>query len=428
MSFEILVIIILILLNGIFSTTELAVVSCRRGRLEKDADRGSRRARAVLRLIESPNQFLSTVQVGITLVGIIAGVYGGATITDDLARWLSKFSPISHYATPIAVVITISLITYFSLIIGELVPKRLAMAHPEAIAKTFAPFIDRLGRLCHPLVWCLERSTPLVVFMLGLRQTDEGKVTEEDIKFVVSEGLERGVLANAEAEIVSQALKLGDRRAGNLMTPRTRVTSLDILSKPQEILRTVGERPHHQYPVFRGSPDTVVGYLSLKQLMVWVQRGHSESIEKFLSTPLMVPVSASGVQVLEQFRKANTHFAVVIDEHGNFEGVLTLHDLLEALVGELSDSPATQPIVERADGSLLVDASIDVHVILERLGLHDAMLSDSSYHSFGGFLFHRLGKIPKEGEVFEIEGYRMEIVDMDQHRIDKVLIQARAKE
>ncbi|MBL8821995.1 MAG: HlyC/CorC family transporter [Planctomycetia bacterium] len=421
---EIIIILTLIVLNGVLSMTELAMVSARKSRLRKDADEGHRSAQLALQLAEKPGSFLATVQVGITLIGIIAGVFGGATLAGSLATVLSKVSWLAPYAQTISLVLVILLITYLSLVIGELLPKRLALSYPEAIARGSARFLQIFSTLCRPIVWFLDRSTDALVFLFGIKERHEPDVSQEDIASMVVEGTRTGAIDPEEKEIIERLFQMGDRTLSSIMTPRNEIIHLKKGMTTPDAWELVMSEPHQHFPVFEEFKDEPVGIISAKELAAYQLEGLGGNWESIIQPPLIVPVSASPFRTLDQFKQHKVAMALVVDEFGSFVGIVTLHDIIEALVGDIDDvdeEPAG--VTQREDGSYLVDASLAVEDAFRHIGL-DAEIEEEKgqYHSVGGFVFKRLGHMPRLGEHFDWRAWRFEVIDLDRTRLDKILV------
>lgn len=424
-AFEILLILLLTVANGIFSGSEIAVVSARKVRLEQLADRGNRKAQIALKLANAPNDFLSTVQIGITLIGILSGAVGGATIAQRLKPVFESIPTLQPYSEGISVVIVVTILTYLSLVIGELVPKRISLNNPEQIACMVAPPMRFLSRLTAPLVHILGVSTDALLNLLGIKASDEPNITEEEIKVLIRQGADSGVFEPAEHEMVERVFRLGDRPIKAIMTPRTEIDWLDIESSLEENLQEVIASNHSRFPVGRGSLDECIGVIRGSLLLTAQLSGQALNLEEIIQPPLYVSESARALNVIEQFKKTGVHIAMVTDEYGGVEGLVTLNDLMEAIVGDLpSLEDQEEPlIIQREDGSWLLDGSLDIHDLkdlLEKDSLPDE--TTGSFHTLGGFVMHFLGYIPQSGEYFQWSGLRFEVVDMDGTRVDKVLV------
>ncbi|WP_152051196.1 hemolysin family protein [Tautonia marina] len=420
--FELAGLLALILANGAFSTSELAIVSARKGRLDALAKTGDRRAQAALELAEDPNRFLSTVQIGITLIGTLAGAFGGATLAEPLAKALRPLPAIDDSAEPIALGVVVVGITYATLILGELVPKRIALAAPERIARFTAPTLRRLARITVPLIRLLSGSTDLVLYAIGIRQSTEPPVTDEDVKQMILQGIEHGVFEPVEHDMIRGVLRLGDRRAGVLMTPRSEVVWLDIADSPEEIRRKVTTSPHSSFPVCNGSIDDVLGIVRVKDLLALGLSEHAVSLKGHLAIPLFLYEGTRGLKILDTFQKTGHHFAVVLDEYGSVEGVLTLTDLLEAIVGDLpgpGESPGPRA-VPHPDGSWIVDGMLPADALRDHVMHRD--LPPGDYHTVAGFVITQLGHIPAVGASLEWDSYRFTVVDGSANRVHKIRV------
>lgn len=424
---EILLILVLILANGLFSGSEIAVVSARKVRLQQRAEQGDRRARAALQLANAPNDFLSTVQIGITLVGILSGAVAGATIAHRLEPALAALPWIGGSAEAISVALVVGVITYLSLVIGELVPKRIGLRHPEAIACAVAGPMRRLARLSAPLVTLLGHSTEALLGLLGIAASAEPDLTEEEIKALIRQGAEAGVFEEAEHEMVQRVFRLGDRPIRAFMTPRTEITWLDAEASPAEQRATVVASAHSRLPVGQGRLDACQGVLRTSHWLVAERQNPDGPVDlvPLLQPPLFVATSTRALEVIEQFRRSGSHIALVSDEFGGIEGLVTVTDLMEAIVGDLpsAEDQEEPAVVQRLDGSWLVDGLLEIEAfkeLVEKPRLTGE--GDGSFHTLGGYAMHRLGRIPRSGEGFEASGLRFEIVDMDGNRVDKLLV------
>jgi putative hemolysin len=422
---EALIILILILLNGFFAMTEIAVVSSRKVRLQQMAREGNHRAQAALDLVESPDRFLSTVQIGITLIGILAGAFGGATIAGGLAVLLKDVSWIAPYHQAVALALVVLVITYFSIVLGEIVPKRLALIHPEPIALAAAPVFKIIDLVGLPAVRLLSLSSDLVMKVLGVKKSQEPPVTEEEIKVLIEEGTQAGVFAETEKDMVKSVFRLADREVSVMMTPRLEVVWLD-LADPWEINhRKIIETTYSRFPVGQGSLDNVLGIVRAKDALAFCLTHQALDLRKVMTTPLFVPETAPAFQVLDTFKRSRPHLALVVDEYGAIQGLVTLNDILEALVGEFSpaDVPSEPEAVQREDGSWLLDGRLPIDELREMFGLTRLPLEeDGGYQTLGGLVMTRLGRIPKTADHFDWGRYRFEVVDMDGKRVDKVLV------
>lgn len=420
--FELMLIFFLIMLNGVFAMSEMAVVSARKPRLQQRAEEGEEGARRALRLAEHPTRFLSTVQVGITLIGVFAGAYGGASLASKLDTRLEQYPWLAPYSEGLALALVVAGITYLSLVLGELVPKRIALNHPERIAAAIAAPMNLLSTLAAPIVKLLSVSTESVLKLTGIRKNDEPPVTEEELTTMLEMGAAAGVFEAQETELVGRVFSLGDQQVGGLMTPRHRIEWLDINDPPAAHRAQLTEHRFSHYLVCDGSADDVLGMVRVKDLLAELLAGHELELQPALRKPLFVPATLRALRLLEMFRESKVHLAVVIDEYGGVEGLLTLTDILEEIVGELA--VAGEPrVVQRADGSWLVDGSMAVDEFWELLQLperRDERRGD--YNTLGGLALSQLSRIPQSGDSFQVGGLRFEIVDMDGHRVDKLLV------
>jgi putative hemolysin len=421
---ELGVVFLLMVLNGVFAMSELAIVSSRRPRLTGMAEAGDRGAATALALKDDPSRFLSTVQIGITLIGILSGAFSGATLAHKLGVWFDTFPAIAPHGQTAALAVVVVAITYGSLVIGELVPKRLALVHANAIAARIARPLSLLSTLGRPLVILLGLSTTAVLRLLGVRQETAPAVTAEEVRTVIAEGTEAGIIDPAEKEMVSRLLRLADRSVAGIMTPRREVMWIDLADDPASLREDLRKSPYSRLVVAReGELDEPLGIVQKKDLLDRLLAGGELDVAAAVREPLFLPDSASVVDALEAMKKAPVHIAFVVDEFGYFEGLLTLTDIIEAIAGGLADEHGepSAGIVQRADGSYLVDGSTTVGEIEATLGLH--LETRGRFHTVAGLVLDRLARLPKEGDLVEIEGWHIEVVDTDLggRRIDKVL-------
>ncbi|KGM31481.1 hemolysin family protein [Inquilinus limosus] len=425
MIVELVIVVALILLNAFFAMSELALVSARRARLQNMADSGHRGARAALALAEDPNRLLSTVQVGITLIGIFAGAFGGATLSVPLRDWLVTIPGMGPWADELSFALVVVAITYFSLIVGELVPKRIALNHAEAIASRVARPMQMVAAIGAPIVWLLQRSTELVLRLLGVSAVPAQTVTEEEVKSMIAEGTEAGVFVEAEREMIDGVLRLADRSVRSIMTPRHEMVWIDLEDSPDEIRRTIAESGCSRFPVARGELDELQGVIQTKDMLDRMLQGGPFDVAETMRPPLVVPDGTPALKLLTTFRSAPIHLAVVVDEYGSVEGLVTPSDILAAIAGEvadLTDVPGGYSIVRREDGSWLVDAMIPIDEVERLLRLRGLRSEDGDYQTLAGFVLWHLGHLPKVAESFIENGVRYEVLDLDGNRIDKVLI------
>lgn len=432
MTLEIVVVALLILLNGFFALSEMSVVTARKPKLRQMATE-SRRAKVASALAEHPERFLSTVQVGITLIGILTGVFGGQTIGQGIARWLQHELPgldgwlrEPFSVEGIGLAIAVCIITFFSIVFGELLPKRLALLGPERLAILVAVPMDWMSRIAAPFVWLLSVTTQLLMRVLGRGQDGDSRITEEEVRLLVAEGHEQGLFDADERNMMSRVLRLGDRSAESLMTPRTRMAWLDVASPLEENLATMRHTPYSRYPVMRGSEDEVLGVLEVKALLGRIGEGDPDLFRE-LRPPLFVAESTQALKLLEIFREEQQTLALVVDEYGDIQGMVTLNDLLGAIVGRLQSlqtGHADESVVQRDDGSWLIDGSLATDDLRELLTLRQLPEeADHDYNTVAGMMIARFGRIPQAGEHFHWQGWRFEVVDLDGARIDKLLVQ-----
>jgi putative hemolysin len=422
---EIFFVIILIIANGIFSGSEIAVVSARKVRLEQMASRGNSKARAALKLANSPNDFLSTVQIGITLIGILSGAVGGATLAQRIKPALDTIPLLKPYSEGISVVIVVTIITYLSLVIGELMPKRIALNNPEQLACTVAKPMRSLSFITAPFVRILSFSTDTLLNLLGVKASEEQAMTEEEIKVLIEQATESGTFEESEQEMVERVFRFGDRRIKTLMTPKLDITWLDADAPLEELEGLVKASNHSRFPVARENLNDCLGILRGKNFLSARLSGQEVNLEAILQPPLYVPENMTGLKVLEEFKRTGIHMALITDEYGSIEGLVTLNDLMEAIVGDITaKEDLEQPMVfKRDDGSMLVDGLLPIDELKDLLELESlAGEKTENYHTLAGFVITFLKYIPKAGEYFEWSGLRFEVMDMDGTRIDKVLI------
>jgi len=426
---DLLLILLLILLNGVFAMSEIAVVSSRKARLQNLADDGSLWAQAALSLHQEPSSFLSTIQVGITLVGILNGAIGEAAVADPLAEWIGRIPLLTPYAKAVALTITVVGLTYFSVVVGELVPKRLALLAPEGIAALMARPMMILARITHPLVVILSGSCTAILRVLGARRKEEPPVTDDEIKVLMEQGAEAGVFHESEQEIVSNVLRLDEQRISAIMTPRRDMFVIDLDEDEAEIWQRIVETAFSRLVVCRDGLEHVLGVLQTGDLLKKALPGGHVTladIEALLRPPLYVPESVTTTQLLESFRRARLQFALIIDEYGEVQGLVTLTDVLAAIVGELSvpEAPEDRDMLQREDGSWLVDGDVGIERLKSVLDIEDDLPGEDehSFHTLGGFIMHVLGRIPTPTDHFEALGWRFEVMDMDRNRVDKVLL------
>ena len=422
---EILFIVLLLTANGVFAMSEIAVISARKARLRRMAAGGDRRAGAALELAQELDRFLSTVQIGITLVGILAGAFGGATIAGQLGEAFGRVPALAPYGEALGLTVVVLVITYLSLVVGELVPKRLGMNNPEGVARVVAGPMGALSRLASPLVRLLSFSTSAVLRLLRVRPPTGPPVTEDEVRLLIEQATHAGVFERAEREMVESVFRLGDRRVTALMTPRPDVAWLDVNSPPEEIARRISASHFSRLPVCDHHPDNVLGVTKAKDLLSGVLSGQPLDLRRHLRQPLFVPESMTALRLLELFRGSRTHVALVVSEHGAFEGLVTLTDVLEAIVGDLvPPGGQAEPLaVRREDGSWLLDGALTIEEFKELFTVGRMPgEGQESYLTLAGFVITHLGRIPAAADRFEWGGLSFEVMDMDGRRVDKVLV------
>ncbi|MCY3013433.1 MAG: hemolysin family protein [Planctomycetota bacterium] len=426
MIWESLLVLVLILANGFFSGAEMAIVASRRGRLRQMADAGDAAARTALDLASSPDRFLPTVQIGITLVGTLAAAYGGDRLVSHLADWLGSILPpgMAGAARSIALTLFVALLSFFTLLIGELVPKRLALRRAEAIARAVAPAMHLFARVVTPLVWMMSWSTTAMLFLLGSHKQDGPTVSVDDIEHLLEAGRAEGILEPVEQAVAIEALRLGERTVRDIMRPRIDLDALDIATPPGEVLGAIAMAGYSRLPVYDGSLDHILGYVALKDVLRQNWMGWPIELRKILRKALFVPETMPLDRLLEMFQKEKNQLAIVLDEYGGTEGMVTLEDVLEELVGEIHSEHRRDretPFVDRGDGSWLVDGGAGVEALAEVFGLRlDPAPRD--YSTVSGLVLARLERIPSTGDTTDWQGLSIEVVDMDGRRIDKLLV------
>lgn len=416
----ILVILALILLNGVFAMVEIALVSVRKARLESQANKGDNRAREALNLANNPEKFISTTQIGLTLIGILDGIFSD-NIKDDLKEALDHVPFLQHYSNLAATILVVIIIAYFTLVLGELLPKRIGLSRPEKISKGLAGPMRIVTLINTPFIWLLTKSTNVLVRIFGIKNNDS-QVTEDEIKAIISEGTEQGTIEEAEQEIIERVFHLGDRNITSLMTHRSDIVWLDVNSTIEELKALSGEMVHSIYPVCDDNIDSIKGVVSLKDIF----REKPETILKDIIRPgLYVPENISAYHLLERFKESKAHFAFIVDEYGAFQGIITLNDILEAIVGDISEPHEVDyEIVEREDGSYLIDAQVPFYNFLTYFEKTEWLEEDDDqpFDTLAGFILHHMERIPATGDKMHWRDFDFEVIDMDNHRIDKVLV------
>ncbi len=420
---EILIILFLILLNGVFSMSEIALISARKNRLETAAKKGNTNAKVALDLANSPNKFLSTVQIGITLIGILTGIYSGDKITSDVKLFVETFETLKPYSHTLSVGIVVVILTFFSLVLGELLPKRIGLNYPEAIAKGVAVPMKMVSIITMPFIWLLTISTEGILKILKIRPTADGKVTEEEIKAIIKEGTEGGEVQEIEQDIVERVFHIGDRKVNSLMTHRKSIVYLSYDDTIEELKAKVLDELHSVYPVCHENLDDVVGIVLLKDLFAGFEKGPFD-LKNITKDPVYLIEHTSAYKALENFKKSKVHYALVTDEYGVFQGIITLNDILEALVGDAADFYEDEfKLIPREDGTWLVDGHYSLHDFLTYFDM-DELINDYDVTTLSGLIMTELGNIPKTGEKLIWNKFELEVIDMDGVKIDKVLVKA----
>lgn len=425
------VILLLVLLNGVLAMTELAIVSARTGRLQQMADNGNKGAGIAIQLASDPGKFLSTVQIGITLIGIANGAFGGATLTEPVANLLGGLPGFSSDNTQVAGLLVVVGITYLSLVIGELVPKQLALQHPETMSSYVAPMMKFLSSAFRPIVWFLSVSNEAVLKLLRIRESDEPSITEDEIRVMLMQATDAGIFERAEQEMVAGVFGLGDRTAGELMTPRHAIKWIDIAEPDALNSRTISENSYSLYPVIDDNPDNVVGIVSMHKVLQQFLAGEPLNIRNAMKPALFVPEILPVLQVLKVMRDEKTNMAIVIDEYGGVEGLITGQDVIAGMVDELGTASAEGPedseeAVLQQDGSWLVEGQLGAHEFRELFGIDELDGEEAGrFETIAGYVLDELGHIPVAGESVDTDGYSVEVVSMDGYRIKQVKVAAR---
>src|SRR3989344_3723359 len=424
MLFEISVIVILLLLNAFFALSEFAIVSSSKYRLKAMFKSGDKRAKVTLKLVEEPAKFLSTVQIGITLVGILAGAYGGATIAEKLEPYFDSIALINPNGEIVSVMLVVVVITYFSVVFGELLPKQIALSNPEKLAVRVAPVMNLGSDIFSPLGKLLESSSVITMKIFVVVRSGNKKVTEAEVKAMIDEGAESGAINREEQDMMQRIIKLGDRSVKSIMSHRTEITFFDKNDSLDSIKQKVRNSRHARYPVFSSNEREVEGVIEVKDILEAAISSKLSDIGDFVKRPTILPENANCLQALKIFKTSPTHLITVIDEYGDMQGIITLSDILEAIVGTISSNYSDEKrphIIPKENGSWMVDGITSIHEINLEIGI-DEISSLGSYETIAGFVYQNLGGDLKEGNALNLFGYSFEIIDMDAHRIDKILI------
>jgi len=423
---DIAIILLLILANGFFSMAEFALVSARTARLQKRAANGDGGAATALELAQDPTLFLSTIQIGITLVGILAGAFGGATLAGPLAEEFAQFPLIAPYSGPLAVVTVVAAITYLTLVVGELVPKRVAMTHADRIASQVSRPIRFLSLIAAPLVRLLSASTEGVLMLLRIRKPSGPEVTEEDVRVLIGQATRAGVFEEAEQDMVESVFRLADRRVSMLMTPRPDIVAVDLEDPVEENWQKMVDSGHVYFPVYRDHLDNLLGTVSVRSLWARMIAGETPNLSNAIDPAFFVPESVPALSVLDEFKTSGARIALVTDEYGSIQGLVTIHDIMESIVGGIPspEHPPEGPAFRRPDGSWLLDGMLPVDEFHDLLGVPATLPGEGRgyYQTLGGFVMMYLERTPEAGDRFAWNGFRFEVLDMDGHRVDKVLV------
>lgn len=423
---SIMIILILIMANGLFAMTEIAIVTSKKNRLTNLKDKGDSRAVYALMLAENPNQLLSTIQIGITLIGVITGAFGGATIAGQLAKYIETIPVLAPMSYQFSFVLVVGLSTYLSLIIGELAPKRIGMGNPEKVACRVAKPMYYFAKAGRPLIWFLSKSTELVLRALHIKPSTDPQVTEEEITLLIEQGVYSGVVEEIEQDMVEQIFYLGDKRLADILTPRTQLVWIDIEDSFVEIITKMNESPHTKFPVGKGSLDNFQGVVHTKDVFAKLVSGVDFAITDCIKDTLIHPESMKVFQALKTFQEAGRHEAIVIDEYGGIEGFVTLHDIMENIVGDMPLRGEQNPpeIIEKDEFSWLADGLVALDAFKRYFDIDEKAMpqTGNSYHTLGGYITDKIGDIPKEKDSIIVGHLRLEVVDMDHVRVDKVMI------
>jgi len=419
---ELLIVALLILLNALLAMSEMALASARPAKLRALADDGVAGARSALALAGDPGRFLATVQFGITLIGVLAGAFSGATLGGRVSAWLEGHGMSGRFAEPLGFGLVIGLITYFSLIVGELVPKQMALRNPERIACLVARPMSILAKIASPIVWLLDRSGRAVLALLGQSGGKDETVTDAEIHALIAEAETAGVLEPEERRMITGVMRLGDRLVRAVMTPRAAVAMINIDEKPSALARQIADSGHSRFVAWQGTPDNVVGVLQAKDVAAVLLRRRALNLRSLVREAQIIPDNLDALDVVMRLKESEVHFGLVYDEYGHFDGIVTAADILEAIAGAFRQegTPEDPDIIERDDGSLLVSGSTSIEALSAKLGIK--VPERRSYQTVAGFVLEKMGRIPLAGEAFEAQGYRFEVVDLDGHRIDRLIV------
>lgn len=422
---EFIIILLLLVLNGIFAMYEIALVSSSKARLETLAGKGNKSAKGVLKQLEEPEKFLSTIQIGITLIGIVSGAFGGVAIADSVAPLFASIPTLAPYAKDLAMITTVAIITYLSLIIGELVPKSIALNNPERYAILLSPVMILLTKVSYPFVALLSFSTRIVNKLIGLNSGEERPMTQEELKMILRQSSKQGVIDKEETEMLRDVFRFSDKRANELMTYRRDIIALHPTDTREEVMNTIREQHFSKYPLIEKGADDIIGVVSVKDIILMPGSDETFDLRSIARPPLYIPESLYAKKVLEVFKKNKNKFGVVVDEYGNTAGIITLHDLTESIFGDILEENETEEedIVVRLDGSMLVEASMNIDDFMEEMGIlsYDD-LKEEDFTTLSGLAMFLIGRVPKAGDLFSYQNLKFEVVDMDRGRVDKLLV------
>ena len=422
---EFVIIIFLLILTGIFAMYEIALVSSSKARLETLAGKKNKRAKDVLKQLEEPEKFLSIIQIGITLIGIVSGAYGGATIADYITPFFASIPALQPYAESLSMIVVVAVITYLSLIIGELAPKSIALSNPERYATLLSPFMILLTKVSYPFVCLLSASTRLTNKLLGLQKNEERQMTQDELKMILHQSSEQGVIDKEETEMLRDVFRFSDKRANNLMTQRRDVIALHPDNTQEEVLQIINDKHFSKYLLMEKGEEEILGIVSVKDIILMIGNKQPFDLRRIARPVLFIPESLYAKKVLELFKRNKTNFAVVVDEYGSMEGIITLHDLTESIFGDILEENEIEEedIVVRADGSMLVEASMDLNDFMDAMGILDYDdLKEEDFTTLSGLAMFLIGRIPKAGDLFSYKNLDFEVVDMDGGRVDKLLV------
>ncbi len=419
---EVIIVLILILINGVFSMAEMALISSRKTRLEMLAKHGDAKAKLALKQADNPTKFLSTVQIGITVIGILTGIFSGESIADGLELYLSSIPLLDPYSHSLSVAILVVIITYFSLVLGELVPKQIALSNAEKISSYLALPMDWVSKITSPFIWLLTKSGNTLIKVLNIKKSSDSLVTEEEIKALVEEGIQAGTIDEVEQDIVDRVFHLGDRQVASLMSQRNELVWLNVEDSNEINFNKIKEHKHSAYPVCEGNLDQVLGIVYVKDILHEMIDQQEINFKNLSKTILFFPESIKAYKALDRFKESKIHYGLVVDEFGSAQGIITINDILDAIVGNISDE-FDYEITKREDGSYLIDAQLPFMDFLKHFDIYHKE-ENIDFHTLGGLLIYLAKRIPKTGDLFTWNNYKFEIVDMDGNRIDKVLVQA----